>query len=95
MESKILNQSFIIDINDLLYIEGDYIFILLIFQDDIDEWKLGIPFVQKYQFSINEDSKKIYFYKKIELNNDNIRKKEKNNNIYTILIIAFCIILFI
>ena len=95
MENKILNQSFIIDIKDLLYIEGDYVFILLIFQNDIDEWKLGIPFVQKYQFSINEDSKKIYFYKKIELNNDNIRRKEKNNNIYTILIIAFCIILFI
>ena len=95
MENKILNQSFIIDIKDLLYIEGDYVFILLIFQNDIDEWKLGIPFVQKYQFSINEDSKKIYFYKKIELNNDNIRRKEKNNNIYTILIIEFCIILFI
>ena len=95
MENKILNQSFIIDINDLLYIEGDYVFILLIFQDDIDEWKLGIPFVQKYQFSINEDSKKIYFYKKIELNNDTIEKNDKNNNIYTILIIVFCIFLFI
>ena len=94
MENKILNQNFIIDIENLLYIEGNYVYILLIFQENADEWKLGIPFVQKYHFSINEDSKKIYFYKEIEITKNNLGKNEKNN-IYNILIIVFCVFLFI
>jgi hypothetical protein len=93
MKNKILNDSFIININDLLYIKGEYVFILLIFEENTDNWKLGLPFVQKYEFSINEDSKKIYFYKKLEI----IKSNETNEkiNFYTLLIIILCIFLFI
>ena len=93
MKNKILNDSFIINIDDLLYIQGKYVFILLIFEENTNDWKLGLPFVQKYEFSINEDSKKIYYYKKLE----KMKNVEANNetNLYTILIIILCIFLFI
>ena len=92
-ENKILNCSFIINCDNLLYIKENYIYILLIFEEGSDYWTLGIPFLQEYQFSINEDSKKIYFYKKIEIPQiENINKK---SNIYIILIIVLAIILFV
>lgn len=94
-ENKILNTSFIVNIEDLLYLKGKYFYILLIFEEDTDDWILGIPFLKKYEFSINEDSKKIYYYKKLE---KEITKKEdnnENNNIYIIIIIILLVLLFI
>ena len=93
LDSKILNNSFIINIDNLLYIKGSYIYILLIFEENSEDWTLGIPFLQEYQFSINEDSKKIYFYKKIEISKK--EEKNENNKIYLILIIILLASLFI
>ena len=92
-ENKILNSSFIINIENLLFIKEDYFYILLIFEENKDYWTLGIPFLKEYQFSINEDSKKIYFYNKIKIS-ENEEKKE-NRTIYIILIIILSIFLFI
>ena len=92
--NKILNSSFIIKIDDLLYIKENFVYLLLIFEEGSDKWTFGIPFLQKYQFSINEDSKRIYFYKKIEiLQNKNQENQERK---YTyILIIVLSIVFFI
>ena len=92
-ENKILNSSFVINVDNLLFIDDNYIYLLLIFDENIDYWTLGIPFLREYQFSINEDSKKIYFYKKIKL----IQHEEKieRRTIYIILIIIISIFLFI
>ena len=92
-ENKILNSSFVINVDNLLFIDDNYIYLLLIFDENIDYWTLGIPFLREYQFSINEDSKKIYFYKKIKLTQD--EKKIERRTIYIILIIIISIFLFI
>ena len=57
-------------------------------------WKLGKPFLKKYQITLNLDAKSISFY------NHNIKeeiKDNKNNNEKTeyIILIVICIILFI
>ena len=82
-ENKILNSSFIVNIENLLFIQENYFYILLIFEENKDYWTLGIPFLKEYQFSINEDSKKIYFYNKIKIS-ENEEKKE-NRTIYIII----------
>ena len=51
--NKIINSSFIINIDDLLYIKENFVYILLIFEEGSDQWTLGVPFLQKYPFSIN------------------------------------------
>lgn len=87
-ESKILNSSFIIDIDDLILIKDNYIFILLIFDEKSNnDWTLGIPFLKKYQFSVNQDSKRIAFYKKIE----NAKTKSEKN--YTLILIIILLII--
>ena len=94
-ESKVLNNSFYININDILFEKDKYIYILLIFEEGKNaEWTLGIPFLKKYQFSINLDSKRIYNYKKIESFEE---KEEKKNYIiyYLLIIIPILIILFL
>ena len=89
-ESKILNSSFIIDIDDLMLIKDNYIFFLLIFDErSNNDWILGIPFLKKYQFSVNQDSKRLSFYKKIE----NIAIKKKKNYILVIIIVLLTILL--
>ena len=65
-------------------------YLLLIFEEGSDQWTLGVPFLQKYPFSINEDSKRIYFYKKIEIASNKIMKTNERNYFY-ILIIALSI----
>ena len=92
-ENKILNSSFVINVDNILFIDDNYIYLLLIFDENIDYWTLGIPFLREYQFSINEDSKKIYFYKKIKLTQH--EEKIERRTIYIILIIIISIFLFI
>ena len=89
-ESKILNSSFIIDIDDLMLIKDNYIFFLLIFDErSNNDWILGIPFLKKYQFSVNQDSKRLSFYKKIE----NIAINNEKNYILVIIIVLLTILL--
>ena len=94
LENKILNSTFTINIDNLLYIKGNHVYILLIFEEnDNNDWNLGIPFLQQYQFSINQDSKKIYYYKKKELPQKN--ENREGNDIYNILIIVLSTFLFL
>ena len=59
---------------------GDYIFCLLYFKDE-NGWKLGKPFLKKYQFSFNYDGKYIKFYKQTK--ND---EKDKGIPLYILII---------
>jgi len=94
-ENKILSSTFIININNLLYYENNYIYILLLFKEDSESytWTLGTPFLKKYQFSINEESKKIYFYKKAEIKDN--KERNETNNFFLIIIISICVLLFV
>ena len=89
-QNKILNNSFFITIDDLIYIRDNHLYFLIIFEEGIkSDWVLGIPFLKKYNFSINQDSKKIYFYKKYESLQD---EKYEKNYLYFIIIFLLSLI---
>ena len=58
-----LNYTFELDYNDLFKKIGDNYFFLIIFdQMIINIWKIGKPFLKKYQMTFDIDSKTINFY---------------------------------
>ena len=99
---------------DLFKEINDYYYFMIIFPninpDDYDinekeEWHLGLPFLTKYQFIMNFDSKTIGFYKfqnlyNLENNNNKVDKKEKSEkseskSINKILLIILEILFFL
>ena len=47
--------------------KNDYFYFLIFFSDyDKYEWRLGRPFVNKYNFMIDQDGKKVMFYSEKE-----------------------------
>ena len=65
------NFNFTITVDDLIVEKPDYYYFLIFFSDYSKyEWRLGRPFVNKYNFMLDQDGKKIMFYseqEKIEL----------------------------
>ena len=77
--------NFILTKDDLFKIYNDKIYFLVIFNmySSIGNyWKLGKPFVKKFNFGYNTDNNKIYFFHKEE----NQENKKDNNLIYYIII---------
>lgn len=70
---KELDFHFILNYKDLFVEKSDKIYCLIIFYyKEINYWKFGLPFLKKYSFIYNQDSKFLGF-----LNNN---KKNSNNN---------------
>ena len=94
-ESKDLNYTFELNYKDL-FIEKNDKLILMIFIDTGIYWYLGKPFLKKYSFLMNQDSKTVGFYKKvnenIDINGDNKYNNYSKNNIFKIIIIILGII---
>ena len=94
-----LNKTFILDYNDLFYHKNNKYYFLIIYSSfSSSYWKLGKPFLKKYQITLDLDSKKIYFYdnaiKENDENKGNIDKKKNNSlDLKDILLICFCSIL--
>ena len=92
--SRILDFNFDIIVDDLLVQKGNYIYFLIFFPaSQGDNWIMGRPFLQKYQFIINPDKKFIFFY-------SNLNPKSEEDNSRTIILIiviigSFIIILII
>ena len=86
---KELNYTFELDYKSL-FIEKDDKLILMIFFSNYDglNWYLGKPFLRKYLFLINQDSKTVGFYKR------NITVKNNNKIIKTLYFILWFFILF-
>ena len=62
---KELNFTFEIDLKDLFYKLNDMKYFLIIFNDfNPFDWKLGLPFFQKYNFVFDIDKKTIGLYKR-------------------------------
>ena len=63
-----LSSNFTLDLDDIFFEEKDYVFCLLYFDSRLKtEWKLGKPFLKKYQFSFNYEDKYLsYYYKESE-----------------------------
>lgn len=86
-ESNDLDSNFTIDVDDLFLENGDYIFCLIYFQSNIDheKWKIGKPFLKKYQFSFNFDAKNIFYYQNLKQKNDDQQSK-KGVPVYVLII---------
>ena len=84
-QSTDLNYTFTIDADDLFLENDDYIYCLIYFYSDLDPWKMGKPFLKKYQFSFNFDAKNIFHY---QINNDGEESKGKKGVPIYVLIIS-------
>ena len=100
LESKGLHTIFNLTYEDLfIKDERNNKYIFLIFTRDYfigTKWALGTPFLRKYQFVFNEDSKTIGYYRNnIKENNNDNNLKEKNGikKNKTTLIIVLIVIL--
>ena len=100
--------NFVFEFNyDDLFLKTDSIYIFkIIYNLDIDYWKFGNIFLEKYQFLFNYDTKLFGLYHHIyngknKNNKDNIIdkrekiKKEKNGNNYIKMVIIIGIIIFV
>jgi len=92
--SNDLKTNFTLDIDDLFVEKKDYVFCLLYFKFSLNkEWKLGKPFLKKYQFSFNYDKKYItYYYKISEPNEDKIKYAFSSTSFWIILCITILIV---
>ena len=99
-----IEEEFILTYDDLFIEKGNKIFFLVVFdyQNSLITWILGKPFLKKYFFSFNYDSKVMNYYN-INQNNDKEEENSNNNHnnnwiliiIVLVLIIIFCIIGFL
>ena len=93
---KFLQRSFLftfeLNYDDLFKEKGDKIYFLIWFSTSLKtNWEMGLPFLKKYCFNYNYDSKLVYFYNGNFRENDN--QKENNiNTLYIIIIISLIII---
>ena len=93
--SKDLNYTFEITKDELYKIDGDYIYLNILFDYGKNYWILGKPISLKYPFVFNQDSKKIGLYKNYN-KKKYINEKRENNNINIIkifLVLFFSIVL--
>ena len=62
-EQESLQYNFTLNVNELIYEKGDYVYFLLFYStSQKNKWTLGKPFLKKYPFIFNPDSKDIGFY---------------------------------
>ena len=91
-----LNKTFILDYNDLFIKENNKYYFQIIYSSFSGSyWKLGKPFLKKYQITLDLDSKKIYFYDNEKIGDDGIIEGKKNYSLdlKDILLISFCSVL--
>ena len=86
--SKVLNYTFILNVNDVFVNVNNITYFLVLFEKNkiLNRWVLGKLFIKKYQLIFDQDKKVIDFY---------CNQIEKSNLFYLILIFLFiiCIIL--
>ena len=62
-----LEECFNLTYNDLFYTKGNNVYFLIVFNNLYNEiWELGKPFLNKFSFVYNFDSKLIWYYKNID-----------------------------
>ena len=102
--NKNLNMNFTLDYNDLFFDNGDSYYFLVATYADNDEgrWILGKPFLKKYLFLYNLDSKMVGFYHKeksstIDNNNETNKSKSSFNAsiLINVILVIVIIVLFI
>jgi len=94
------NFNFIINLDDIIVEKDDYYLFLIFFGYSKNKynWQLGRPFLNKYNFMIDQDGKKIYLYSKKEEEKDFLSpeiQKQSESVIQKKAIIVFAVILII
>ena len=88
-----LEESFNLTYNDLFYTKGNNVYFLIVFNYLYNEiWELGKPFLNKFSFAYNFDSKLILYYKNIKANENfenNSQITNFNSNKKYIFLIIF------
>ena len=95
---KELNLNFSLNYNDLFEKKNNKYYFLIIYSDfSGGYWKIGKPFLKKYQITLNLDSKEINFYDRNYVIDENTDDDNKKNNgiIKYYILIGVCCILFI
>ena len=92
-EHKELNYTFELDYKDLFIEKNDKLVLLVFFDDYGMDWKLGRPFLRKYSFLMNPDSKTVGFYRKNNYINYLEHDNSKENKILKIIFIIIGIII--
>jgi hypothetical protein len=93
--------DFVLTKDDLFKVYGDKLYFLIVFDQYTyygKNWKLGKPFIIKYNFIYDTDNKLILFYNNKELNdNSNNNNQQGSNLIYWIIIgfLVLCVIVMI
>ena len=94
-EHKEFQYNFTLNFEDLYIKKNNYIFLKIIFEENQNlDWVLGAPFLSKYLFIFNSDSKEIGFYSK-NINNkiENSEKRPANYFVNVIKKFFICFIL--
>lgn len=93
-----LSYKFILDKNDLFVDYNNKKYFLCIFEEEFGNnnqnkknWIFGTPFVKKYNFIFDQDSKLIFFNDKGNEININSHFENSGNNTFTLIIIIFLI----
>ena len=73
------NYTFELNYKDLFIEKNDKIILLIFFDEMKFDWHFGKPFLRKYSFLMNQDTKIIGFYKN---NNKEKNEEKKDNNEY-------------
>jgi hypothetical protein len=84
-----LGQKFILDKDDLFKDYNGKKYCLVVFQKESNTqmWALGTPFVKKYPFTFDHDSRNIFYY---ELGNENEKEGTPTSKI---ILICVCVVL--
>ena len=92
-----LNMTFSLNFKDLFEKKNNKYYFLIIHSNfSGGYWKLGKPFLKKYQITLNLDAKSISFYNKFKIvENNNIDNIENNKISNSIILIALCLILIV
>ena len=84
-----MNYTFELNYNDLFYKNGDeYIFLIAFDKGSVQRWRIGKPFLKKYQLTFDLDSKTINYYV-----SSTIKKEDKENSTGKIILIVAIIII--
>ena len=90
-----INYTFELDYKDLFVEKGDKLILLIFFEHYGSYWELGKPFLKKYRFVMNQDSKMVGFYDIKDRRNENDKKNNSQimNIVLKIIIIIIGIII--
>ena len=76
-----LEFNFDLVADDLFIEKNNYVYLLMFFHNtNADDWIMGRPFLQKYQFMINPDKKDINFYANLNYNSSKEEEKEDGDS---------------